>query len=249
MRTLAEISYILQVLGVERHCLGTNAPVYNTSTTIPDLISLHPSSHSQYHVSHNVGLLDNIHGQSRIPAFRATHPLRIDAPERVSSPELTGERNRFPIRLELIRTQAHIATVGAAVFYHLFTYFSLTFIPNYDFQILHFSSKCTITLGSRGSARTRWRSLSAPQTYNCTASGGKLIFLSDHNSSYWFQPQIPPRPGYSLQLYYTEYGKSFDYNDQGKGRRWGSNCWWKGGSGVYTGVTIFGKTGGRDLLR
>jgi len=25
--------------------------------------------------------------------------------------------------------------------------------------------------------------------------------------------------------------------------------WWKGGSGVYNGVTIFGKTGGRELLR
>jgi len=52
--------------------------------------------------------------------------------------------------------------------------------------------------------------------------------------------------------YTTEYGiKSFDYDDQGKGGGYvrGSSCGWKGGSGVYTGVTIIGKTGGRDLLR
>jgi len=64
-------------------------------------------------------MLDNIHGQSRIPALRAIHPpLRIDAPERVGSPELTGERYRFPIRLEL-RTLAPSHSGRGRFFYHL----------------------------------------------------------------------------------------------------------------------------------
>jgi len=111
-------------------------------------------------------------------------PLRIDVPEQVGSPELTGEHNRFPIRLEL-RTQAPSHSGRGRFFYHLFPFLSLTFITNYD------------------------------------------KFRPAEGNSYSPQITIPPtafnhksRPALDTHFNYTtEYGKSFDYNDQEKGGR------------------------------